>query len=127
MSSLSACFLPHWTTPVVGGLIDAVSAGPGASTGWLMIAKSPATSVYTCQLMPYTGFLARSDVPVLYGAGAWPRPLVSWRRSSDGWVETRRSGSHRVPIKGSAASLGLSSWRGSGRSRDGKDRPRLRL
>lgn len=46
-------------------------------------------------------FLARSDVPVLYGAGGMAkaaRVLAALKR--DGWVETRRSGSHRVLVKG---------------------------
>ncbi len=36
-----------------------------------------------------------------YGAVSWPRLRASWQRwKRDGWIETRRSGSYRVLVKG---------------------------
>ncbi len=41
-----------------------------------------------------------SDMPMLYGAGHGQGGAGAGGTKADGWIEVRRSGSHRVLVKG---------------------------
>ncbi len=72
-----------------------VTVKPMTETGWPSIRAVVAPRAFAVR-----AGMNRFDVAVLYGAGMAKAARVLAALKRDGWIETRRSGSHRVLAKG---------------------------